>query len=162
MNKNLLIGFGSEVLADQSIVPKLIDSFKAIFLNDIDFVNELISSLDLITLFEHYDSLLILDTIQDKNSELGKMDFFSIDDYKPGLHLENYHDSSITETLEVAHKLGVAMPKKIGIITINVRYVFTISKDCCPGLTQKYPELLQQLIKLMKKFFLLSVVKEFY
>lgn len=153
MKENLFIGFGSEILADQSIVPALIQSLKPVFRNKIDFHCELISSLDLVNLFEGYKSLLILDTTIVTDSVTGMLHFKSLSEYKPSLHLENYHDTSITETFEIADKLGIIMPQSIGIVTISVKDVFTLSNNYSKVLKQKYPVLLHQLKTLIRHFY---------
>lgn len=159
MIKNLIIGFGSEILSDQSIIPDLINNVSPNFSDNIDFSCELISSLDLIGLFEGYNQLLILDTVQMPNLAIGALQYYSFADYKPSLHLENYHDSSIIESIETARKLGIKMPEKIGIVVINTKEIYTLSTSYCDELTRKYPDLLYQLKTLIKHFFKLKVEK---
>lgn len=160
MKKNLVIGFGSEILSDQSIIPDLINDVSPNFSDNIDFSCELISSLDLIGLFEGYNQLLILDTVKISNLEIGTLQHYTLADYKPSLHLENYHDSSIIESIETAKELGMKMPEKIGIMVINTKEIYTLSTSYCDELTRKYPDLLRQLKNLIKHFFKLRAEKE--
>ena len=160
MKNNLVVGFGSEILSDQSIIPDLINDVSPNFSDNIDFSCELISSLDLIGLFEGYKQLLLLDTVQIPHLEIGALQYFSLADYMPGLHLENYHDSSIVESIETARKLGIKIPGKIGVVTINIKEVYTLSTSYCDELTWKYPDLLDQLKTFINHFFKLNAKKE--
>jgi len=159
MNKNLVIGFGSEILSDQAIIPDLINNIRTEFSDRIDFECELISSLDLIGLFESYDKLLILDTIQNPNIRVGAMQYYSLVDYKPSLHLENYHDSSIVESIETANQLRIKMPDKVGIVVINVKEIYTLGKEYSFELKSNYPVLLHKLKTTLKHFFEMKDVK---
>lgn len=159
MNKNLVIGFGSEILSDQAIIPDLINNVRKEYVDNIDFECELISSLDLVGMFESYDKLLILDTIQDPNMMVGVMQYYSLADYEPSLHLENYHDSSIVESIETAIQLGIAVPRKIGIIVINTKEIYTLSDEYSFELKSKYPALLYKLRTSINNFFELKTTK---
>jgi len=159
MNKNLVIGFGSDIISDRRIIPKLIKDVSIIFADSVDFTCELINNLDLINLFEGYNNLLIIDSVQNPDLEIGTMQYFSLENYQPGLHLENYHDSSLIETIETAERLGFQVPGKIGIAIINVKEIHTLSTSFSNELNHKYPELLQQLKILINHFFLLNSKK---
>jgi len=159
MNKNLVIGFGSDIISDRRIIPKLIKDVSIIFADSVDFTCELINNLDLINLFEGYNNLLIIDSVQNPKLEIASMQYFAFENYKPGLHLENYHDSSLPETIETAKKLGFHVPGKIGIAIINVKEIHTLSTSFSYELNHKYPELLQQLKILINHFFLLNSKK---
>ncbi len=159
MNKNLLIGFGSDILSDRRVIPRLIKDVSLVYADNIDFTCELINNLDLINLFEGYNKLLIIDSVQNPKLEIGSMQYFAFENYQPGLHLENYHDSSLPETIETAKKLGFHVPGKIGIAIINVKEIHTLSTSFSYELNRKYPELLQQLKTLINRFFLLNSEK---
>lgn len=156
MGKNLIIGFGSSILSDQAIVPNLVEKLEACYIEKIDFASELINSLDLIGLFEGYENLLILDVVQDTDIEIGAVKYYPVSEYKPSLHLENFHDSSLIETLETAKMIGIKMPEKIGIVTINTKEVYTISTRYSHELDRKFPEIVQQIKVLISYFFQLK------
>ena len=143
MIKNLVIGFGSEILSDRAIIHKMKKDIRADYSGKVDFTCELINSLDLIRLFEGYTNLLILDAVKNSDLEIGAMRYYSLAEYKPSLHLENYHDSSIVETIETAKRLGFHVPDKIGIVAINVKEIYTLNTQCSQELSRKHPELVQ-------------------
>lgn len=153
MKENLVIGFGSEILSDQGIIPKLLQDLRDNFAGHVDFQNELINHLDLINSFEGYRNLLIIDITQDKTQEIGALHYYSPENHQPGLHLDNYHDSSVVETIQTARKLGFSVPVKIGIVIINVKEVYTLNTQCTKELSDRYPELLVQLKALISHFF---------
>lgn len=156
MKNNLVLGLGSSILADQSIVMKLIEQLKPNYKQDIDFSVALISSLDLVHVFENYKNLLMLDTIQVDRMPIGKMKYSVLDTDSIALHTENYHDSSIQETLQVAELLQMKVPKNIGMLTINVRDIYSISEDYSSELQQQLPRLVQELEEILLDFFKLE------
>lgn len=152
MKENLLLGLGSSILADQSIVLKLIHMLKPEFENVLDFDTALISSLDLIEVIKDYRHLLILDTVQQCEMPQGKICFSDITT-GVGIHTENYHDSSVIETIQIAELLKMPVPQKISIVTINVQDIYSLNEQFSQELNQLLPDICLRLRAYLHKFF---------
>ncbi len=153
MKKNLILGIGSEILSDEGIVLMLIDDLKSEFEEKTDFTTALTGSLDLINEINGYENLLILDTIKSVNGEPGAVNDFDLDDYRPTMHLENFHDSSLPVTIALGRKLGYELPKKIHIITVEISDNKTISDKLSSQLSIKYNSIYRKIRHLVEQQF---------
>ena len=152
MKKNLILGIGSEILSDEGIVLMLIDDLKNEFEEKTDFTTALTGSLDLINEINGYENLLILDTIKSVNGEPGSVNAFSLENYQPTTHLENFHDSSFPDTIALGRKLGYELPKKIHIITIEIIDNKTISNKLSLQVSLKYKSIYNKIKHLVGQY----------
>jgi hydrogenase maturation protease len=140
MSNNLILGFGSTVLADECIIPKLLEDLKQEFEDAYEIINELTLALDHIVYFEDFEHIVILDTILETNTSPGRVNHFTLDNYTPTIHLESFHDISLPALLEVVHQLEKKAPIKIVVITITIRENKNISMELSDELQLVYNE----------------------
>lgn len=157
MKDSLILGFGSEILADENIVPRICSTLKH-ELPGIDLILNPILSIDLLPGVEVYKRLIFIDTVLVCDKEPGNVHFFSIETYKPTLHLENYHDISLKTFIELGIHLGFNITQDIIIIAIEIRENLNISEKMTIQLERERNGILEKI----KNFLLINqYVKSF-
>jgi hydrogenase maturation protease len=146
MKDFLILGFGSTVLSDEAVVPMILDEIRNLEWPNVEIRNELTLSLDQISILENYRYLFIFDTFKSTSEEVGAIKICSTDDYQPTLHLENSHDISLPEMIDLASLLGHKLPDKIRIVAINIADNMTIDNKVTKPLKLLYRKLLVKVI----------------
>ena len=134
MKEILILGFGSDILCDENIVPRIFEQLKLEF-PDADYLLFLTVSLDILNEISGYKKILIIDTVLSKNGIPGKVKVYDLPDYEPTLHLENAHDISLPRLIEFANKLDVPLTNDIQIISIEISDHLTITNKMSPVLS---------------------------
>jgi len=130
----LILGFGSDILCDESVVPRIFEQLKLEF-PKADYLLFLTVSLDILNEISGYRKILIIDTVKLKNGIPGKVKAHTFPDYEPTLHLENAHDISLPRLIEFANKLDVPLTNDIQIISIEISDHLTITNKMSPVLS---------------------------
>ncbi len=144
MNDSLILGFGSEILADENIVPRICSSLNH-ELQGIDLILNPVLSIDLLPGVEDYKRLIFIDTVLVGEKEPGYVHFLSLENYKPTLHLENYHDISLKTFIELGIHLGFNITQDIMIIAIEIRENLNISEKMTDQLEGEQDEILKRI-----------------
>ena len=142
-NRNILIlGFGSDILMDSGIGPKLIRYLQSRLANpEISFDNAAVGGLDLIEIMRDYKQVIIIDTTKTINGIPGSVYYFTPDTFKETLHISLVHDISFSTALKLATKLNIQITDKINIIAIEIVDYLTLGNKFSPQLQEKYPEI---------------------
>jgi len=151
MNKILFLGLGSEILTDDGIGLRIVNDLYGdpSFQLDknlkcqIDFSTCLTGSLDLLELIKDYDTLIIFDAIKTQNGIPGKVNRFSLNNYKDTIHLQNIHDISFQDTIKLGRSIGFDIPDKVIVFAIEIVDNLTFSSNLSDVLANMYPEILK-------------------
>jgi len=141
MKETLILGFGSDILCDESVVPRIFEYLKVEF-PEADYLLFLTVSLDILHEISGYRKILIIDTIISKNGIPGKVKMYTLPDYEPTLHLENAHDISLPRLIDLAKKLNIPLTNDIQIISIEISDHITISSQMSPVVSANYLSIL--------------------
>ncbi|MBA7698006.1 hypothetical protein ES703_106680 [subsurface metagenome] len=97
------------------------------------------AGLGLLDLITGYDKLIIVDAIQTKGGQAGKIYRLSVENLSDTRHLASPHDINLATALELGKKLGLALPQRIIIFAIEVVDVTTFGEKCTPEVEKAIP-----------------------
>ena len=137
MKDILILGFGSDILCDESVVHRIIEQLRLEF-PEADYLLFLTVSLDILHEISGYKKILIIDTVISKNGIPGKVKVCDFPDYEPTLHLENAHDISLPRLIDLANKLNIPITNDIQIISIEISDHVTISNQMSPVVSANF------------------------
>ncbi len=140
--RTIIIGIGNPILGDDGIGLHIVQQLKEkITGKDIVFDEAMTGGMNLLDTLKGYDKAILIDAIYNKESPLGSVKRFTINDC-PTVHSCNPHDVSLPEAIQLAEHLGEQeIPKEIIIIGIvlhetPIEFTETIS----PAIKKAIPE----------------------
>lgn len=144
-DKILIIGVGNEILTDDGIGPKLVDSLKSTFLNQkIEYDKVCLGGMELLEYIQGYDTVIFIDAIKTKDGVPGAVYHFTPDDFKETLHLSNLHDISFLNAISLGRKLGFHIPGRIEIIAVEIVEDLVFNENFTPVIAARYDTILAE------------------
>jgi hydrogenase maturation protease len=140
----IVLGFGSDILADENIVPMMIQRLRKEF-PCVDFYVSPLLALELLNEVNGYEKIIIIDTVIDTGKPVGTVHFHKKDPFIPTLHLSNYHDISLIDFVATGKFMGYKITNDIDIIAINIADHLTISTSLSPDIHHEYPNVYQEI-----------------
>ncbi len=132
--RTLVLGLGNPILSDDGVGLQVVRRLQSRFDKpNLGFVESNIVGLDLLDLITGYDRLIIIDAIKTQGREIGQIYKLSPEDLGMTYHLASQHDVNLITALELGKRLGMALPREITILAIEVADVTTFSEKCTPG-----------------------------
>jgi len=152
--KALILGIGNSFQGDDGIGPKIVcDLEKLIHDPRLHFKTLITSNLDLIDLIKGYDSLIIIDGIKTADQKPGNISQYSVENYIPTVHLENYHDSSFKHIIQLGRELEIPLPQEIKVIAVEIFERMVFSNLLSLQLQKKYSLILKKIAAIVKNYF---------
>jgi hydrogenase maturation protease len=156
MNENkkdiLILGFGSDILMDSGIGPKLIRFLNSKLANPrISYDNALVGGLDLIEIIRDYKKVIIIDSTKTLNGIPGSVYYYTPGNFKETLHISLVHDISFATALQLGKELDIQITENINIIAIEIVDYLTLGNNFSPQLQEKYPEIKKEVEAAIKK-----------
>lgn len=151
----LILGFGSDILSDEGLAIRLLDDLKNKWSKQADINTFLTFSLDVIHEISGYNTLYLIDTFENGNA--GNLQTFSIENYKQTLHLNNYHDISLSDGIKLGVKLGLKMPSEIHIMAISISNIGFINNSLSPEIEENYTQILMELESVLNESILQTI-----
>jgi hydrogenase maturation protease len=148
IKNTLILGFGSEMLSDEGLAVRLVEDLKNNWRETVALNTHLCFSLDVVQEIAGCNNLILIDTIE--GEEAGMVNTCSVESYQPSLHLNNYHDISLKDGIELGYKLGFNMPSKIVIITISISRIGYISDLVSSEIETTYARILTKVENMIK------------
>ncbi len=153
MTKTLFLGFGNPLLSDDGIGTKVVLHLKDVLAeNNFDFEWEYTCNMDVINLINGYDNLVLIDGKISSGSDPGEICYFDIDNYTGATHLDNYHDVSFRNLIQLGQKIGIKTPENIKIIAIEIAEDKTFSQELSALLQDRWDDIIKEVIKFTEKF----------
>lgn len=149
----LVYGIGNPALTDDGIGPRLVDDLESSCgLPNISFKKGLVGGLEIVESVAGYGSVLFVDAIRTREGIPGSVYEFSVDDFRETLHLSNLHDISFLTALEMARKLNIPIPERIGILAVEVVEDLVFSEEFSPEVRKCYPAILEKAENQLRRF----------
>ena len=138
--KTLVLGLGNPILGDDSVGFRVIQELRAGFSRPgLTLMESSASGLGLLDLITGYDKVIIIDAIQTKGGQAGKIYRLNTENLSDTRHLASSHGVNLATALELGKKLGIALPQQIIIFAIEVVDVTTFSEKCTPEVEKAIP-----------------------
>lgn len=148
----LVYGLGSDILTDAGIGPKLIDWLtlhcdhpEIIYKKAPLFMIEFLFSM------QGFSKIFFIDCIIVKDQRAGTFDHYTINDFKPSLHVNNIHDHPLIEIQDIADETNFDITDDIHFITINVNDVYSFGEDLTPEVEDAFPMMASQIREIILK-----------
>lgn len=152
MNKALILGLGNEFLTDDGIGVKIVNDIRNyISPEKADFLTLITGSLDMIEELSGHDPVIIIDAIKTKNGIPGNVTSFSLHEYQPTIHLDNFHDVRFHDSIRLAVELGLRVPERILIIAVEIVEYSEFNNELSSQLKLVYNIILQKVVSLIKQ-----------
>lgn len=152
-DKVLVLGIGNDIQQDVGIPVRLTEDLgKLLRSRSIDFESLCVGGLELIEYIVHYKGVVFIDTMKTREGNPGRVNVFSVDDYRETLHLSCRHDVSFKMSLEIGKTLGFNITDKILIIGIEILEDLEFGSFLSEDLKYHYPEILSRVKDLVEEF----------
>lgn len=152
MKPFVIIGIGNPMLCDDGIGYHIVESLRPLLNMEIfDFFTEYICHLELLEKIEGYQTAFIIDGNRSEEQIPGRISFFDEKNYTGMIHLDNYHDFSLREMIQLAENLEIKVAEKIHVIAIEIEEDKTFCDELSKPLQQIYPTLLESCLTFVKQ-----------
>ncbi len=133
LKPDVVICLGNEILSDDSFgfhVAGLLRSVDGLSETEVIFAP--LAGFGLLNLIECRRRVLIVDTIVTGKDAPGTIHLSPLGAFTPSYHLTTSHQMSLPTTLEFGRKMGMEMPGRIDVLTVEAADVETLSERMTP------------------------------
>jgi hydrogenase maturation protease len=146
--KTLVLGLGNPILTDDGLGFAVIDEVRrGLDRTDVTVKQATAGGLGLLELLLGYDKVIIVDAIQTKNNEPGRIHRLSPDQFSGNLRSASTHDVNLATALELGRRLGKDIPKEIVILAVEAADVETFGEDLTPGVATAVPGVVELVLQ---------------
>lgn len=139
-NKILILALGNEIMGDDGAGMKVLSMLEDNYKEKADSVKLYSAGFNLLDVIEGYEKLLILDTINTENGNIGE-----IYEIEPSYFKTHFNSSShyagLPEIINIAQKLELNIPKEIKILAINIKSNNLLYEGLSEEIEKKLPHL---------------------
>ena len=132
MTRALILGVGNTVRCDDGVGVAVVRRLaRTDTPGNVDVADAGTSGLGMLDMVSGYDRLVIVDAI-DCGEPPGTILRLSLDDLRrtATLNSSNPHQSDLATILETGRRLGLAMPREVDIVAIQIQDATTFSERC--------------------------------
>jgi hydrogenase maturation protease len=146
--KTLVLGLGNSILTDDRVGLAVAEEVsRRLDTADVTVQQASTGGLGLLELVLGYDKIIIVDAIQTKNSDPGRIHRLSPDQFSGNLRSLSAHDVSLATTLELARRLGKDIPKEIVIFAVEAGDVDSFGENLTPGVAAAVPAVVELVLQ---------------
>ncbi|MGD2077087.1 MAG: hydrogenase maturation protease [Chloroflexota bacterium] len=146
----LVVGLGNPILGDDGIGWRVADSVRAIK-PDVEVDCLALGGLSLMERLVGYERVIIIDSIQTQQGNLGQVYQFALDEI-PDLsagHTTAAHDTSLQTALRMGRAMGAELPDEVLVVCIEADRVYDFSEELTPQVEAAIPEATQAVLDLL-------------
>jgi hydrogenase maturation protease len=146
--KTLVLGVGNPILSDDSVGIRVAHEVGEM-LNDpqITISETSQAGLSLLDSIVGYDKVIIIDAIQTKEGQAGRIYRMKPEDFSFTKHLSSPHQINLATALELGKMLDLAMPQKTTVFAVEAKDVTNFSEKCTPEVEQAIPEVVKMVLQ---------------
>jgi hydrogenase maturation protease len=146
--KTLVLGLGNPILSDDSVGIRVAHEVGEM-LNDpqITISETSQAGLSLLDSIVGYDKVIIIDAIQTKEGQAGRIYRMKPEDFSFTKHLSSPHQINLATALELGKMLDLAMPQKTTVFAVEAKDVTNFSEKCTPEVEQAIPEVVKMVLQ---------------
>ena len=150
--RTLIIGLGNTILSDDGagIYASRHIAERCKGCADIDVVEASLGGVGLLDLMTGYDKVIIVDAVFTAKKQPGLIYHLDIEDLGDPSYSSGPHFLDVRTSIELGHRLGLAMPKKIEIFAIEIKDNTTFSETLTQEVEQALPFLTEKVLESLK------------
>lgn len=150
--KTLVLGLGNPILCDDGVGHYIARSLEEkLDRPDVDVTQASVAGLDFLDLLTGYDKAIIIDAIQTRNGQVGKVYRLEPEAFDHTKNQSTPHHLNFATVLELGKRLNIPLPGKIVIYAIEVADVNTFSDRCTPEVAQAIPAVTGMVMREVRK-----------
>jgi len=146
----LVVGLGNPILGDDGIGWRVADGLRA-QIPDVEVECLALGGLSLMERLVGYERVIIIDSIQTRQGQVGQVYRFALDDL-PDLsagHTTAAHDTSLQTALKMGRAMGAPLPDEIHIVAVEAERVYDFSEELSPEVAAAIPKATQAVADLL-------------
>jgi hydrogenase maturation protease len=134
LKPDVVICLGNEILSDDSFGYHVAERLcSAQGLSDTDVIFAPLAGFGLLDLINRRRRVLIVDTIVSGKDAPGTIRLNPLGVFTPSYHLTTSHQMNLPTTLEFGKTMGMEMPERIDVLTVEASDVETLSEHMTPA-----------------------------
>jgi hydrogenase maturation protease len=144
------VGLGNPILGDDGIGWRVADGLRA-QIPDVEVACLALGGLSLMERLVGYERVIIIDSIQTRQGQVGQVYRFALDDL-PDLsagHTTAAHDTSLQTALKMGRAMGAPLPDEVHIVAVEAERVYDFSEELSPEVAAAIPEATQAVVDLL-------------
>lgn len=149
--KIIVLGIGNDIMGDDAVGLVAARKLGALLTDAIHVEETNGLGLHLLDILEGYDHALLLDAAMTGRYEPGTVVEFGINDFSPEIQ-SSPHYAGLPEMSQIASKLGIAFPKDIRILAVEIEDPYQIHEGLTPAVEKAIPELVIKAEKMLNEF----------
>lgn len=148
----LLLALGNDILSDDGVGFLAARALRGQFPCDsLEIIESGEAGLALLEFLEGRERVLILDSAVTGRAEPGTILEFTPDDFR-NVVAPSPHYAGLPEVLELGGRLGVAMPRQICVLALEVADPFTIREELTPAVRDALPRFIARAAELLAEW----------
>jgi hydrogenase maturation protease len=129
----IVIGLGNPILSDDAAGPCVAAELKDLSgRNGISVEEANMGGLGLLDLLAGHEEAIIIDAIQTADAKAGHIDRLDLKTLRSSRRNGTAHDFDLSAALKLGEQLGIHLPRKIDVFTIEANDVSTFNEKCTP------------------------------
>lgn len=148
--KTIVLGLGNPILSDDGIGPRIAGELEGKFNGNVTVMEASLAGINLLDLLVGYDRAIIIDAIKTGEGEPGQIYRLDIEEFKATRHAVSTHDVDLATALELGNRLGLALPRKIDILAIEVSETDRFSEVFTPEVAEAVPRCVEMIVDELK------------
>jgi hydrogenase maturation protease len=155
--KTLVIGLGNPILGDDGVGWKVIENLTKILdpHSPIDLDCLSVGGLSLMEHMLGYERVILVDSIETGECQEGSVKAFplaALENPRLG-HSASTHDTSLMTALQTAQSMGMKVPSRVHVVSIETKNVYDFSESLSPSVENAVPIATQKVLLLLKEEF---------
>jgi len=147
----LVLGLGNDILGDDAVGLLAARRLRALLPESVEILESAGGGLELLDVLEGYDRALLLDSIATGNHPPGTILEFSADDFQK-IVAPSPHYAGIPELLQMAEQLGIAFPRTIRILAVEVADPYQVREGLSPSAERALPILVSRTLRVVESW----------
>ena len=149
--KTLVLGLGNPLRCDDGVGNRIAQVLqKVIHDPEVTVMETNAVGLGLLDFLPGYDRAIVIDAIQTLKGKAGQIHRLGLQDLTTSNYSSMTHNIGLGTALELGTKLGLALPKEITILAIEVADVTTFSEDLTPKVKRAIPKVVELVLQEIK------------
>jgi hydrogenase maturation protease len=154
--KTVIVGLGNPILTDDGIGIHVIRAVKSRLAHaeisasssQLSLVEASVGGLRLLDILAGHGRAIVVDAIQTRDGEPGKVYRLHPNDLKASRHSGSTHDLTLSGALALGRRLGLDLPqdRDLVILAVEVEDVLTFGEECTPPVAAAIPGVAQMVL----------------
>lgn len=155
-HKTLVLGLGNPILSDDGVGVRVALALAHRLPPDsgIEISEASVGGLELMERLVGYDRVILIDAMKTGTHPPGTVQRMSLDGLhriSPTQHSASAHDTSLVTAWQLGQAAGLALPRDITILAVEVENIEDFSEEMTPAVTAAVPGMIADVLNLLGK-----------